>query len=652
MSESDSPDLVDRATSSRPGYLRALLASIVEASDDAIVSKTLDGVILSWNGGAERIFGYTAAEAVGQPITLIIPEELRDEERSILERLRRGERVDHFQTVRVAKDGRRLDISLTVSPVRDDDGKIVGASKIARDISEQIRSQEALRESEERLRLALEAGRMGTWEWSMATAGVVWSPGLEEIHGLEPGTFEGTFEAFQKVTHPDDREKVRALIAEALERGEEYRVDYRIVCPDGTVRWVEARGRFVEGKDGAPGGMVGICADITDRKRAEQALHEADRRKNEFLATLAHELRNPLAPIRNALEIIKRAGGDRDLLRQGRGAIERQVAHMVRLVDDLLDVSRITRDELELRKTGVELASVVHQAVATWRPLAERENQTIEVRLPSEPVYLDADPVRLAQIFSNLLHNACKYTPPGGSISLVAEAQGGEVVANVKDTGIGICPEQLGSIFEMFTRADTTLERSRDGLGIGLTLVKRLVEMHGGTIEAHSEGEGWGSEFSVRLPRLAGKPAAHERPVATANVGPGPARHRVLVVDDNVDSADSLATLMYLSGHETRIAYDGEEALAAAEEFRPEVILLDIGLPKVHGFGVCRGVREKPWGEDVVIVALTGWGQDEDRQRSQEAGFDRHIVKPVDYQALTELLDSLLAEKEGQAASG
>jgi len=521
LAERDKRALFDRK---RAGEASALLANIVETSDDTIVSKTLDGVILSWNAGAERLFGYAAAEAIGQSITLIIPEELRQEELSILGRLRRGERIEHFETVRVAKDGRRVDVSLTVSPIRDDEGEIVGASKIAR--------------------------------------------------------------------------------------------------------------------------------DITDRKRAEQALRDADRRKTEFLATLAHELRNPLAPIRNSLEIIKRADGDRDLLRRGRDAIERQVGHMVRLVEDLLDVSRITRDELELRRTGAELASVVHQAVETCRPLAERENQTIEVRLPGEPVYLDADPVRLAQVFSNLLHNACKYTPPGGSISLAAEAQGGEVVVNVKDSGIGISPAQLGSIFDMFARADTTLERSRGGLGIGLTLVKRLVEMHGGTIEAHSEGEGRGSEFSVRLPRLAGKPAAREGPVAAAKVGPGPARHRVLVVDDNVDSADSLATLMHLSGHETRIAYDGEDALAAAEEFRPEVILLDIGLPKVHGFGVCRGVREKPWGEDIVIVALTGWGQDEDRQRSQEAGFDRHIVKPVDYQALTELLDSLLAEKEGQAASG
>jgi PAS domain S-box-containing protein len=517
---------------------------------------------------------------------------------------------------------------------------------------ERKRADEALRESEQRLLLALEAGRMGSWEWSLEADRVVWSPGLEAIHGLQPGTFEGTFEAFLKDIHPDDLERVQASIAGATERGEEHRVDYRIILPDGGVRWLEARGRVVEDREGALLGMRGLCADITDRKRAEQALRDADRRKNEFLATLAHELRNPLAPIRNSLEIIKRADGDRDLLRQGRNAIERQVGHMVRLVEDLLDVSRITRDELELRKAGVELASVVHQAVETCRPLAERENQTIEVRLPSEPVYLDADPVRLAQVFSNLLHNACKYTPPGGSISLAAEALGGEVVVNVKDSGIGISPAQLGSIFDMFARADTTLERSRGGLGIGLTLVKRLVEMHGGTIEAHSEGLGLGSEFSVRLPRLAGKPAAHEGPAATANVGPGQARHRVLVVDDNPDSADSLATLMHLSGHETRIAYDGEEALAAAEEFRPEVILLDIGLPKLHGFGVCRRLREKPWGEDIVIVALTGWGQDEDRQRSQEAGFDRHIVKPVDYQALTELLDSLLAEKEGQAASG
>jgi signal transduction histidine kinase len=325
--------------------------------------------------------------------------------------------------------------------------------------------------------------------------------------------------------------------------------------------------------------FTGLVRDITDRKRAEQALREADRRKTEFLATLAHELRNPLAPIRNSLEILGRAAADPDVLRRARETIERQVSHMVRLVDDLLDVSRITRDKLELRRTRVELASVVHQAVETCRPLAEMGDLAIELALPGHPVFLDADPVRLAQVFSNLLNNACKYTGRGGTIRVGAERRGADVVVSVKDSGVGISPDKLESIFEMFTQLETTLERSRSGLGIGLTLAKRLVDLHGGSIEARSPGLGQGSEFVVRLPALAER-ADSPAPAAPVAIGPDPTPLRVLVVDDNEDSAVSLARLLCLGGHETRTVHDGLATVEAAEQFRPDVVLLDIGLPK------------------------------------------------------------------------
>ena len=326
--------------------------------------------------------------------------------------------------------------------------------------------------------------------------------------------------------------------------------------------------------------------------------------------------------------------------------MDRQLGHMTRLVDDLLDVSRISRGRMELKRERVELASVVYQSVEACRPLAECAKHEVTVTLPPEPIYLHADPVRLAQVFGNLLNNACKYTEVGGRIGLTAELAGGgrqppEVVVKVKDSGIGIPPDQLDSIFGMFTQVDRTLERSQGGLGIGLTLAKRLVEMHGGSIQAFSEGIGQGSEFVVRLPILIDNRRRPQPSGPTGNEQPAPTARRVLVVDDNRDSAASLAMLLELAGNETYTAHDGLEAVQAAESFRPDVVLLDIGLPKLNGRDAARRIREQPWGTNMVLVALTGWGQDEDRRRSKEAGFDYHLVKPVNYADLNKLLASL-----------
>jgi PAS domain S-box-containing protein len=495
-----------------------LLASIVESSNDAIISKSLEGIIQSWNSAAERLFGFTAEEAVGKHISLIIPPERIAEEDQIIARLRAGQRLEHFETERLRKDRQRLTVSLTISPIKDDAGNVIGASKIARDVTERKRLEDNLRR---------------------------------------------------------------------------------------------------------------LAADLS----------ETDRRKNEFLATLAHELRNPLAPMSNMLQVAKRADGDDGILKQAHETIERQLDQMVRLVDDLLDLNRITHDRLELRRSEVELSSVLEQAVEVARPLIDAAGHELVIDLPPEPVFLNADRARLAQVFGNLLNNSCKYTRPNGRISLTVKLRGDEVEVTVKDNGAGIPPDKLDTIFDMFMQVDSTSDRSQGGLGIGLTLVKRLVEMHRGTIEPRSAGEGLGSEFVVRLPVLARPPAT----ARTGSEGPAksPSERRILIVDDNQDSADSLSMLLEITGNKTFLAHDGVEAVKAVEKYRPQVVLLDIGLPKLDGHEVCRRIREQPWGKDIVVIALTGWGQEDDRRKSQEAGFNGHLVKPVDYDQLLELLGEL-----------
>jgi PAS domain S-box-containing protein len=506
---------------------RARLAAIVESSDDAIVSKSLEGIIRTWNAGAERLFGWTAAEAVGRSITLIIPPERHDEETAILNRLRRGERIEHFETVRVAKDGRHLNISLTVSPIRDDAGHIIGASKIARDVTERKRIE-------------------------------------------------------------------------------------------------------------------------SERNRLYAELREEDRRKGEFIALLAHELRNPLAPIRNGLQVMRLAGGSPDAVAQARDIMERQLGHMVRIINDLLDVSRISRNKMELHRARVLLADVVSSALETTQPLIEEAGHQLAVSLPPEPVFLDADLTRLAQVLGNLLSNSAKYTSRGGKVWLTAQRRGGEVVVWVRDTGIGIPADDLPRVFDMFSQVDRSIERTAGGLGIGLALVKGLVEMHGGTVRAESEGAGKGSTFTVRLP-LPGNPA---RAAAGAPAGDTPRaarpQRRVLVVDDKRDSAESMAELLRLLGDEVATAHDGLRAVEVAESFRPEVILMDIGMPRLNGYEATRRIREQPWGKGITIIAVTGWGQEVDRRQSREAGCNGHLVKPV---GLADL-EGLLATLKGRAEHG
>jgi PAS domain S-box-containing protein len=972
----------------------ARLAAIVESSDDAIVSKTLDGVIRSWNSGAERIFGYTAEEAVGRPITLIIPPERHDEEPAILERLRCGERVEHFETVRVAKDGRRLDISLTISPICDAEGHVIGASKVARDITERKRAENALRRSERELSEFFENAAVGL-HWAgpdgtilranrtelallgytaeeyvgrniaefhadpgviadilrrlaageelrgcearmrckdgsirevLLSSNVLWEGGefvhtrcftrditerkhaeralkeseerlaaeldaMSRLHALStrlvaatdlPSALADVLEEAVRTTgadfgnvqllNPDSRaleivaqcgfgaeflehfREVRldegSCCAQAMEQGERiviedvdldttfephreiaaragyrgvqstplkgrsgevigmlsthYRSPRRPSERDGrlldllarhaadlverfrseeALRLSEASSRFLAEASAAlasvvdyestlqkvanlavphfadwsavdvveneslrrlavahqdpekmqlahelmrryppdpesPSGVYSvlrtgkpeIVGDITDEmlvraaKDAEhlklirsvglksyicvplvvsgntlgaltfataesgrrltdtdlalatdlahraavaientqlyQALRDADRRKDEFLATLAHELRNPLAPIRNALQIIAMPRVDAATVERSRDMMERQVHQLVRMVDDLLDVSRVMRGKIDLRRERVQLATVVARAVETVQPIIDAQGHRLNVRISSDSLLLDADPVRLVQVVGNLLANAAKYTEPGGRIWLAADRDGDMAVLRVRDSGIGIAPHMLPRIFELFVQVDHASTKAQGGLGIGLTLVKNLVEMHNGIVQARSDGLGHGSEFIVKFP-IVEQADDQDHGADTSRLAyqsPPRSGKRLLVVDDNQDAANSLAMLLKLKGHEVRVAYSGMAALEMMKTYTPDVVFLDIGMPGMDGYEVARRIREIPGLAKVVLAALTGWGQQEDRRRTAEASFDHHLVKPPELQAVENIL--------------
>ena len=656
---------------------RALHTAIVESSDDAIISKTLDGRIRSWNPGAERLFGYTASEAIGQDIRLIIPPDKIEEEQEIIQRLRLGERIDHFETVRVTKYGRLLNISLTVSPLWDG-GRVVGASKVARDITARKRVQEDLRRQDERLQLLWEtASVLLTTEKPDAMVRGVFDQiashfeldayfnylvndagdalRLESCAGIadEDVARMKTLSFGEAVCGTVARER-RSISASYIQRSADPLV--QLVKGFGIRAYacnpLIAEGRLLgtlsfasRRKDEFAANELEflhtICRYVTaayERVRLIRELRDTDQRKDEFLATLAHELRNPLAPIRNALEIMRVTGVDAATVQQAaRTMIERQLGQMVRLIDDLLDVSRITRGRLSLRKERVDLASVVKSAIDTSRPLIDASGHTLTVELPEETVPLDADPVRLAQVFSNLLNNAARYMDRGGRIWLTAEIQGVEVAVTVRDTGIGIPPEALPTIFDMFTQVDESLAQSQGGLGIGLTLVKQLVELHGGRVEARSEGRGKGTQFTARLP-IAEAAAAPPLPVGQGRRREHTITRRVLVADDNRDAAESMGMLLRLMGNEVRTVHDGLQAVSEAETFQPDVILLDIGMPRLNGYDAARLIREQRWSQGTVLVALTGWGQEEDKRRASEAGFDRHFTKPVNPADLERLI--------------
>ncbi|CAN5559299.1 hypothetical protein BH10ACI1_BH10ACI1_27130 [soil metagenome] len=510
----------------------AWLAAIVDSAEDAIISKTLTGIITSWNKGAENIFGYAANEIIGKPVLILIPPDHQDEEPQILQCIHRGQKVEHYETIRQRKDGTLIDISLTVSPIKDSDGKIIGVSKIARDISYQ--------------------------------------------------------------------------------------------------------------------------------KLVEKRLLEADRRKDEFLATLAHELRNPLAPIRSGLEIIRRGADDKTKFYEALDIIERQTNQIVHLVDDLLDISRITTGKIKLRIERIDLKTAIEIALETSRNLIDESQNELTITLPYKPIYIEADLTRVAQIFLNILNNAAKYSDPGGKISLVVCNEDSQAVIRIKDTGHGIAPEMLPKIFEIFGQIQTPDEQARGGLGIGLSVVKKMVEMHGGSVEVFSEGLGKGSEFIVRLPLTAELPktqpadkitetdilqtAQMSMPdsIETSKNQATTRQLRILVVDDNLDATEMLGTLLAMEGHIIRKAFEAKTGIEIAEEFQPEVCLCDIGLPGMNGYELAVHLRR--FLPDALLISISGWGQQEDRRRSIEAGFDYHLVKPAPLDDLLKLIQIKISE--------
>jgi PAS domain S-box-containing protein len=512
------------------------------------------------------------------------------------------------------------------------------------EIAERKRKEEALRVAEEALRvsrarldLVVESTNLGLWYCDLPFAELQWNHNCKRHFDLPPDA-RVTIDLFYDRLHPDDRERTRQAVENAVNKGDNYDIEYRIPVSAGGVRWIRAIGRTFYDPSGKPLHFDGVTVDVTEQKRAEEMLKEADRRKDEFLAMLGHELRNPLAPIRNAIHILQLVAPSDERVRRPLDVIDRQARQLAGLVDDLLDVSRITRGQINVRKQALDLATVVAQAVETSRPLMEERRHRFELQLPPDSIYVEADPTRLAQVILNLLNNAAKYTEEGGRIWLTVERRDAEVVLRVRDTGMGISADMLPKIFEPFTQVEQTLDRAQGGLGIGLTLVRRLVEIHGGSVRAFSEGRGRGSEFVVRLPVLLEAPPPRPANGVSGAKDAKPSR-RILIVDDNKDSAESLAMLMRLLGHDVHTAHDGEAGLHAAAQFDPDIVLLDIGLPRLDGLEVARRLRGDLGLRDALLIAMTGYGQDEDRRRSQGAGFDAHLVKPVDFNELQALLE-------------
>ena len=616
----------------------ALLAAIVDTSDDAIVSKTLEGVILSWNAGAERLFGYSAAEAVGQSINLIVPLHLRDEEVRILERLRCGERINHFETTRVRKDGELVDISVTVSPVRDSSGNVTGASKVARDITDRKRAEEKILASEQRYRAVVECQTEMLCRFAVDGTMLFVNEAYARALHMTADALIGRF--IWDFIPDEEHARIKSMLERLTVESPESRLENRFETAAG-VRWTlwtnralrfDEQGRAVE--------LQSTGIDITERKTMEEALQKADEHKNEFLAVLGHELRNPLAPLRTGLDLLEKLDGSREASKNTLGMMRRQLDHLVYLVDDLLDVSRISRGRIELKRRVLDVRNAIKIAVELARPVITEHEQDLICQLGDELLPVIGDEDRLAQVVGNLLGNAAKYSKPNGTIRLSAGREDGAAVIRVRDTGYGIPAERLGQVFDMFSQVpEHHTSTGGGGLGIGLSIARELVLAHGGSIEARSDGIGCGSEFTVRLP-LSDAAADDQSPEVSRELAIESAcvSRRVLVVDDNGAAAESLRTLLEGRGHTVATANDGVTALKVADKFGPEVVVLDIGLPNLDGYEVARRIRAMPGGADKLLLAVTGWGQDEDKQLAREAGFDRHLTKPVDSAYLASLI--------------
>jgi PAS domain S-box-containing protein len=811
----------------------SFLASIVESTDDAVIGTTLDGSVLSWNDGAERLYGYTAQEMIGRRISTLIPDASADELTRFLAHLKRAERIDRYETERVRKDGKVICVALTLSPIKDSSGKMIGASAIEADITErkgeerrsagnlaitqilaespavsdaitrvlqticeslgwelgamwtldadadalrcqkvwrnpsaeicefesicynrtfspgvglpgrvwtslkaawipdvarddnfprapfavaeglhaafafpilsgekflgvieffsheirepndallamvtgigsqigqfleQKRAEEALRQSEEQLRLALEAANMGAWDYDVRTGAVKWSRSLEVIHGLAPGAFGGTFDDYLSDIHPEDREYVMDTLMHGVAQGAEHQIEYRIILPDGAIRWVEGRGEVKRDEAGNAVRLTGVCTDVSERKRAEREREQllgreqearaeaetANRAKDEFLALVSHELRTPLNSIVAWVDILL-ANPERDdaYIARALEVINRNAALQARIIEDILDVSRIVAGKLQLDVRPVELAAIIQAAIASVQLTADDKKVRLRHVLNrlTEPVH--GDPHRLQQVVWNLLSNAIKFTPEGGVVEVRLEQIGCDAKVTVTDTGEGIHQEFLPRIFDRFSQADTSTTRAYGGLGLGLAIVQHLVELHGGTVEAFSAGKKQGAEFTVTLPcepaevNLRVSHGVSEPDRDSRKDGAGPlAGLRVLIVDDDADSREVLVALLALSAAEVRSAGSVREALETLTDWRPDVLVSDIGMPGRDGYDLIQEVRSRgaEEGGQIPAIALTGYAAVQDGERAKSAGYQTHMAKPVEPLLLVKVIASL-----------
>jgi PAS domain S-box-containing protein len=612
--------------------LQLLIDAVV---DYAIFVLDTEGHIESWNTGAQKLKGYTRDEILGRHFSIFYPAEAvaagwPDEE------LRRAKALGRFEDEgwRLRKDGTRFWANVVITALFDADGIHTGFAKITRDLTERRAHEEALRESEQRLSMLVENVRDYAI-FMLDPQGRIrsWNAGAQAINGYTPEEIMG--EHLRTLYPPAEQKagRAEAELAAARDHGRVEDEGWRM-RKDGSLYWANVIVTAIRDAGDELVGFAKVTRDMTDRRRLEE-LERSGRRMNEFLAMLAHELRNPLAPIRNAVTIMQLETLSSPTLRNCRDVIDRQLTHVTRLVDDLLDVGRLTTGKINLRKELLRFSDVVARAVETVRPTMEARRHRLEVRQPEAPVYVHGDSTRLSQVLQNLLTNAAKYTPNGGDVALGVQQVDGLLQVSVSDNGRGIDPSQLESIFELFMQADSTANPSESGLGIGLTLARNLAQMHGGSLEASSQGLGRGSTFTLRLPVS----TTEARDEAVAARGGPEGGLRVMVVDDNRDSADSATDILRLLGNEVECVYDGRTALEAAVRFRPDVVMLDLAMPGLDGFETRKLLRAQSGVEKAFMVAMTGYGNEDDKRRTRAAGFDAHLTKPVELDALIGLLN-------------
>ena len=617
--------------------------------DYAMFTLDATGHVTSWNDGAESIKGYKAAEILGQHFSRFYePQAVADGWPAQELKIAAGQGRLEDEGWRLRKDGTRFWASVVITALRDSSGRLVGFLKITRDLSERRRHEEVLRNSEERFRLLVEEVKDHAI-FMLDAEGVVasWNLGAERMEGYSAAEIMGRH--FSCFFPPDVAagDLPCQFIARATRSGS-VEAEVQLVRKNGSQFSADITISAMYDRDRRLRGFANIVRDLTERNRVT-ALEQSHESAHVFLAMLSHELRNPLAPLMTSVDILRMRNVNDPVVQQTSDVIARQVQHLTRLVDDLMDVSRITSGRIALSHAAIEIAVPVARAIELSRALIDNRGHALRLSLPEQPLIVDGDLTRLTQVMVNLLNNAAKYTPKGGLIELSVTEDNGSVVVSVRDTGSGMPSELVPRVFDLFTQGKRSLDRVEGGLGVGLTLVKKIVELHGGTVTAHSEGIDRGSEFVVRLPRDSGAHSTGAAVPDRRSAGEHLQQLRILVVDDNKDAAESLAILLELWGHEARRAHDGDAALQLGASYRPDVIFLDIGLPGMDGYEIASRLRQMPETSAATLIAVTGYGQEEDRRRSRRAGFDQHLVKPVAPESLQSLLAGLARDIKPEA---